>query len=76
MQVVALVPVRRPGAAAEHGGDARHQGLFYLLRTDKMNMGVDTAGGGNLPFAGDRFGARPDDNIHVRAEYPDCRLCR
>ena len=54
--------VRRAGAAAEHRGDAGHQRLVDLLRTDEMNVGVEAAGSENFSFAGDHFGARPDDD--------------
>ena len=35
----------RPRSAAEHGGDARHQRLFDLLRADEVDVGVDAASG-------------------------------
>ena len=38
-------PGRRPGAAAEHGGDARIERLVDLLRADEMDMRVEAAGG-------------------------------
>ena len=54
--------VRRSGAAAEHRGDAGHQRLVDLLRADEMDVGVEAAGGEDLAFAGDHFGAGPDDD--------------
>ena len=54
--------VRRAGAAAEHRGDARHQRLVDLLRADEMDVGVEAAGGEDLAFAGDHFGAGADDD--------------
>ena len=56
---------RRAGAAAEHRGDAGHQRLFDLLRADEVDVGVEAAGGDDLAFAGDRLGARPDDDGHA-----------
>ena len=55
--------VRRPGAAAEHRGDARHQRFLDLLRADEMDVGVEAAGGEDLAFAGDDLGARADDDV-------------
>src|SRR4030067_836762 len=57
---------RRPGAAAKHGGDARHERVLDLLRTDEMDMRVDRAGGDNQPLAGDRFAAGADADIDAR----------
>ena len=57
--------VRRPGSAAEHGGDARHQRLLHLLRADEMDMGVEAAGGENFSLAGNHLRARPDDDGDV-----------
>ena len=54
--------VRRAGAAAEQRGDARHQRFVDLLRADEMDVGVKTAGGEDLAFAGDHLGAGPDDD--------------
>ena len=58
--------VRRPGAAAEHRGDAGHQRLVDLLRADEMDMRVHGAGGEDLAFAGDRLGAGADDDVDAR----------
>ena len=55
-------PGSRAGAASDHGGDARHERLLDLLRADEMDMGVDTAGGDEHPFAGNDFGAGADNN--------------
>jgi hypothetical protein len=57
--------MRRSGAAPEHGGDARHQRLFHLLRTDVVDVGVEPAGGQDLAFACDHLGAGPDDDGDV-----------
>ena len=58
--------VRRAGAAAEHRGDARHQGFIDLLRADEMDVGVEAAGGEDFALAGDDFGARTDDDGDAR----------
>ena len=55
--------MRRPGAAAQHGGDARMQRVIDLLRADEMDVAVKPACGQNPPFARDRLGARADDNV-------------
>ena len=57
---------RRAGAAAEHGGDARHQRLFHLLRADEVDVGIDAASGEDLALAGDGFGARADGDGDAR----------
>ncbi len=57
--------VRRAGAAAEHRGDAGHQGFVDLLRADEMNMGVEAAGGEDFALAGDHLGAGADDDGDV-----------
>src|SRR5262249_23548701 len=57
--------VRGPGAAAEHGGHARHQRLLHLLRADIVDVGVEAAGGEDLAFARDHLGAGTDDDIHL-----------
>ena len=49
---------RRPGAAADHRGHAGHQRFVDLLRADEVDVRVDAAGGDDLSFAGDHFGAR------------------
>ena len=55
----------RAGAAADHGGDAAHQGFFDLLRADEMDMRVDAACGKDHAFTGDDFGAGADCDGHV-----------
>ena len=50
----------RPRAAADHGGDAGHQGLLDLLRANEVNMRVDAAGGHDLALARDHLRARAD----------------
>ncbi|MCY1415244.1 hypothetical protein D9M71_307180 [compost metagenome] len=55
----------RACAAADHGGDAAHQGFFDLLWADEVDMGVDAAGGEDHAFTGDDFGAGADGDGHV-----------
>ena len=57
--------VRRPGAAAEHRGDARHQRLLDLLRADEVDVGVEAAGGEDLALARDHLGAGADHDGDV-----------
>ncbi len=61
---------RRAGAAADHGGDAAHQGFFDLLRADEVDVRVDAASGEDHAFTGDDFGAGADGDgdvgLHVR----------
>src|SRR5205085_5473564 len=52
--------VRGAGAAAEHRGDARHQGVLDLLRADEMDVAVESARGEDLAFAGDDVRPRAD----------------
>src|SRR5256885_17170003 len=59
---------RRARAAAQHGGDARHQRLLDLLRADEMDMGVEAAGGEDFSLAGDHLGAGPDDDGYARLD--------
>ena len=53
---------RGPRAAAQHRGDAGHQRLLDLLGADEMDMRVEAAGGEDLAFARDHFGAGADDD--------------
>src|SRR5580658_5146067 len=50
---------RRPGAAAQHRGHARHQRLLDLLRADEMDVGVEAPGGQDLALAGPTMMATP-----------------
>src|SRR5215471_14266660 len=52
------------GAATDHHGDARVQGLLDLLRANEMNVAVDPAGGEDFAFPGNRLGTGTDDNVH------------
>src|SRR6185295_3688156 len=69
----------RPGAAAQHGGDPRHERLVDLLRADEVNVRVDAARGDDHALARDHFGACADRNgdggLDVRvarlADLPD-----
>ena len=56
---------RGSGAAAQHRGDAGHQRFLDLLRADEVYVGVEAAGGQDLAFARDHFGARADDDGHT-----------
>src|SRR5690606_14129127 len=51
-------------AAAQHGGDTTHQRLLDLLGTDKVDVGVDTPGGGDQALPGDHLGTRADNDVH------------
>ena len=53
---------RGPGAPAQHRGDAGHEGFVDLLRANEMDVRIEAAGGEDLAFAGDHFGAGPDDD--------------
>ena len=53
------------GAAPQEGGDAAGQGGFDLLRADEVDVGVDRAGGHDVPLAGDRLGARAHNDGHA-----------
>ncbi len=71
---------RRSGATADHGRHAGHQRVFDLLRADKMDMRINTAGRQDLAFTGDHFGAGADDDIDARlhigiAGLADARRC-
>src|SRR5207302_3663991 len=57
--------VGRAGAAAHHGGDAAVERLVDLLRADEMDVAVDAARGDDLALAGDRLGARADDDVDL-----------
>src|SRR5205085_10666368 len=56
----------RPGAAAQHGRDARVQRLLDELRADPVDVTVDATGRQDAALAGDRLGAGADDDVHVR----------
>ena len=56
------MPGRGSRAAAQHRGDAGHQRFLDLLRADEMDVGVEAAGGEDLAFARDHFGAGTDDD--------------
>src|SRR5262249_31156931 len=59
-------PRRRARSAAQHGGDTGVQRLLDLLRTDVVEVRLDPAGGDDLAFTGDHFGARSDDDVDIR----------
>src|SRR5260221_5553129 len=56
----------RPCATTHHGGEACIEGFLDLLRADVVDMRVDAASSDNLAFAGDRLGARSDDDVDAR----------
>src|SRR6202034_4907971 len=56
---------RGPGAAAQHRGDAGHEGFVDLLRADEMDVRVETARSEDFALAGDDFGAGADDDGDV-----------
>src|SRR6185437_8615315 len=60
--------MRRAGAAAHHGGDAAVERVVDLLRADEVDVAVDTARGDDLALAGDRLGARADDDGDARLD--------
>ncbi len=49
-------------ATTNHGCYPTGQRFFYLLGTDEVDMGVDSARGGNHPFSGNHFGTGPNHN--------------
>ena len=51
--------VSGPRAAANHGRDPVGKSVVDLLWADHVDVGVDTAGGGNQALAGDRLGPAP-----------------
>ena len=55
----------RPGATAEHRGDATGQRFFNLLRTDEVDVRVNATRGNDHAFAGDHFGGRTNRHGHV-----------
>jgi len=59
---------RRAGAAAEHGGNARHQRFLDLLRADHVDMRIDPTRGRDRTLAGDDLGAGADGNRHARLD--------
>ena len=51
---------RRPGASAQHRGDAARERMLDLLRADKMNVRIDAAGRDDAPLRRDDLGRRAD----------------
>ena len=62
VQVVALVPVAGPGAAADERRHAARERLVHLLRADEVDVRVDPAGREDQALAGDRFRRDADDH--------------
>ena len=68
VQVVANVPCEGPVPPPEHRGDARHQRVLDLLRTDEMDVAVEAAGGEDLAFTRDHVRAGADDDGDTRLD--------
>ena len=66
--------MRRASAATEHGGDARRQRFFDLLRADEMDMHIKPARGQDAPFTGDDFRPRANDDVHIGLRIRIARL--
>src|SRR6185503_17601590 len=66
--------VRGTGAAAQHRGDTAHQRVLDLLRTDEMDVAVETAGGKDLALARDHIGTGADDDGDARLNIGIARL--
>ena len=56
----------RPGAAAQHGGDAGMQRIVDLLGRDEMDMGIHPPRRQDAPLARDDLGPRADDHVDAR----------
>ena len=65
---------RRACAAAQHGGDARHEGLLDLLGADEMDMGVEAARREDLALARDDLRAWANENVDPRLDLGIARL--
>lgn len=62
-------PRRWPRAPSQEGGHAARDGLVRLLRTDQVNVRVETAGSHDQAFSGDDVGTVPDDEVLVHARH-------
>ena len=63
----------RSGAAAQHRGDPRRDGVFDLLRSDEVNVRVDPAGGEDQSFASNDVRAHADHEQRIDAVH-DVRI--
>ena len=57
---------RRPSPSTQHGGYATHECLFDLLRTDEVNMRINTACSENTVLTSDDLCAGSNHNINAR----------
>ena len=57
---------RRPSPSTKHGGYATHECLFDLLRTDEVNMRINTACSENTVLTSDDLCAGSNHNINAR----------
>ena len=64
----------RARSTADHGGHARHQRLFHLLRADEVDMGINATGRQNTAFARDHFSPRANDDIDTILNIGVARL--
>jgi len=55
------------GASACHGCDTAGKGFVDLLGADEVDVGVESAGGDDVTFAGNHFGGGSDDHVGVDA---------
>ena len=58
-----------PRAATQHGGDARHQRFFNLLRADEMDVRIKATSGENLALTRNHFCSGANDNINARLDF-------
>ena len=80
VQVVALVPVAGPVPPPISVVRPPDSAVSHELRTNKMHVRINAAGGDDFSFAGDHFGARADDHSGRHAAHDvgiaglaDCR---
>ena len=76
VQVVARVPWAGPVPPPSMVVIRRMQGLFDLLRADEVDVAVKPTGRDDLALAGNRFGARANDDVRRRTGCPGCLPCR
>ena len=53
------------GSATKHGGHAGHQCFINLLRTNKVDMRINTTGSKNMALTGKYFSPRANNNINI-----------
>ena len=59
----------RPGAAAQHGGDAVGERFVDLLRRNEVNVAVDGAGGDDQMLTRNHLGAGPHHQLRIDAGH-------